>query len=140
MIVATTIARNSEWVLEATLRTALRYCDACAVLDHASTDGTSKILLRLAEESPGRVAAVFEPDPVWHEMDHRQKVLGLARAMGGTVFANVDDDEILTYNLHAQAREKLTALRPGEALLAPLPCVGTGSRTTATTTPSGHAA
>jgi hypothetical protein len=126
MLTAITICRNSAWVIRATLSTALRYCDAVAVLDHASEDATPDVLSDLAREHPGRVSWVREDDPVWREMDHRQRVLDLARSHGGTVFVNVDDDEILTFNLHECARHAALSLAPGAALTCPLLCVWDG--------------
>jgi len=126
MIVSITITRNSAWVLRATIETALAYCDAAAILDHASTDRTAEVIADLAQRFPGRVSSVREPDPTWREMDHRQRVLELARAAGGTIFANIDDDEVLTYNLHAAAREKMLKLHSGEVLMSPIMCVWDG--------------
>lgn len=91
--------RNEEWCLGLTARAVLMWCDELLVLDHASTDGTPAILAQLANEYPGRFDYQTEPDPVWAEMDHRDRLLNWARQRGATHIVMVDADEILTANL-----------------------------------------
>jgi hypothetical protein len=45
------------------------------------------------------VHILTEPDPVWNEMDHRQRLLEFARSIHATHIAMVDADELLTGNL-----------------------------------------
>ena len=49
------VCKNEEWVLEASLRSALRWVDELVVVDHESTDGTMSIINRVCEEFPLRV-------------------------------------------------------------------------------------
>jgi hypothetical protein len=113
------LARNSEWVLGASARAALLYCDGLVIFDHASSDGTAALALDIGDEYPGRVALLREASPEWREMEHRQATLELARSMEATHVLNVDDDEILTANLIGSIREHVAAVQPGEALDLP---------------------
>lgn len=49
------LCKNEEWVLEASLRSALCWVDELIVVDHSSTDSTDLIINRLCEEYPFRV-------------------------------------------------------------------------------------
>ena len=91
-LVALTPVRNESWVLGASLRSTLLWCDHVVVLNHASNDNTAGIIYDVSEEFPGKVTALSEPDPVWKEMDHRQRLLRIGREIGGTHFALVDAD------------------------------------------------
>ncbi len=109
-------ARNEEWVLGASLRAALMWCDEVVVLDHASTDGTRAIINKVAAEHLHRVGLADVPEPRWSEMAHRQTLLEMARMRGATHVAIVDADEILTGNLLPTIRGRIEALQPGETL------------------------
>ena len=115
-LVSLTIARNSAWCINATLKHALRYVDEAVVLDHASTDGTTGILKRMS----GPLHVLRVDDPEWNEMHHRQATLNYGRKIGGTHFVIIDDDEILTQHLVKDIREVLCDLPPGVCLKAPL--------------------
>lgn len=116
-------ARNEAWVIGASLRAALRWCDAMVVLDHASTDYTRWIVEDVAEDHPGRIHLLTEADPTWNEMEHRQRTLDFGRAMGGTHFAIVDADEILTGNFLDGIRGQIEHLQPGGHLQVGMPCM-----------------
>lgn len=118
-LVSLTICRNSEWCIEATLRAALRWCDAAVVLNHASDDDTLQILTRLQTEFRERITIIHESNPVWSEMRHRQRTLEHARRLGATHCAIVDDDEILCETLVPTIRDRIAALAPGEVLAIP---------------------
>jgi hypothetical protein len=115
-LVALMPCRNESWVLGLSARAALRYCDDLIALDHASTDETPAILAEIAAEHPGRVAILTEPDGVWREMAHRQRLLDAARARGATHCAIVDADEVLTGNLLGCIRPQIEAVAYGRFL------------------------
>ena len=114
------LARNSEWVINASARAALAWCDALVILDHSSTDDTLGIAQRMRDSwGSERVVVLHETSPEWREMDHRQRTLDAARELGATHVANVDDDEILTGNLLGSISDRAAAIAPGEALQLP---------------------
>lgn len=98
-IVGIMAARNEDWCLGLTARAALMWLDSLVILDHASTDNTAEIVEQVGEEHPERVAYDFEPDPVWKEMEHRQRMLDTARRLGATHICYIDADEIITGDL-----------------------------------------
>ena len=122
-LIALMAARNESWVIGASLRAVLMYCDEAVVLNHASTDDTANIVLDVAEETPGRVHMLFEGDPEWREMNHRQKLLDAARARRGTHFVYCDADEILTGNLVPYIRQQIDSLPKGGFLQVAMPCI-----------------
>lgn len=105
-IVGIMAARNEDWVLGLTARAALMWLDALVILDHASTDKTAAIIEAVGEEHPERVAYDFEPDPVWKEMEHRQRMLDTARRLEATHICYIDADEILTGDLLGMEGER----------------------------------
>lgn len=121
-LVATIPVRNEAWVLGASLRVALRWCDEICVLNHCSTDRTGDIIAEVAEEYPGRVTVIYESDPSWHEMHHRQRLLEAARKRGATHIALVDADEILCGNLLPYIRDEVERLKPGQYLHSAMTC------------------
>lgn len=96
--------RNEGWCLGLSARAVLMWCDELIVLEHASTDSTYSIICDLVREYGSRVKVLFESDPVWEEMRHRQKLLDAARQFGATHIVMVDADEVLTSNLLQQVR------------------------------------
>src|SRR6185295_6518761 len=138
------VVRNESWILGCSLRTALSWCDEVVVVDHNSSDGTQEIINEVAAEQPWRVhysrwrptekktltsrytGETWEADvPIedesrFDEMDIRQHSLLLGRRHGGTHFAMIDADELLTANLTFRARGDAEALAPGEVLEYPL--------------------
>lgn len=115
-LIALMPARNEDWIIGLSLRVALRWCDAAVVLDHASTDGTAGILDAMQDECGERLTVIRESDGAWSEMAHRQRLLDAGRAAGGTHFALVDADEVLTGNLLARIRNEVSAIGPGGLL------------------------
>lgn len=110
------LARNEEWIIGASARAAMQWCDSLIVYAHDCTDRTAD----LAYIAGGTVYAVGDRSGVWNEMDLRQEMLGIGREKGGTHFAIVDADEILTDNLSSSIREYIGALDPGELLDLPM--------------------
>lgn len=106
------LARNESWACGLSARAALMWCDRLVALNHASTDGTGRILAEVGAEHPGRVTILNEPDPVWYEMAYRQRLLDAARAEGATHCAIVDADEVLTFNLTRRIRPIISRVRP----------------------------
>ncbi len=121
-LVALTLVRNDAWSIGPCIKAALRWCDDVVVFNHASTDATGSILNRISFKRPGRIHIITEPDPVWHEMQHRQRTLLMAREIGATHCAVIDADEMLTENLVPNVRDIATILKPGEFWQPPWVC------------------
>jgi glycosyltransferase involved in cell wall biosynthesis len=113
-------ARNEGWVLGLSARSALKWCDALVVLDHASTDDTPELLESLAKEYPGRVYTISVDDPSWPEMAHRQQLLEFARAIGSTHIAPVDADEVLAGEMLPIVRGRVEQLGAGKYIGTPM--------------------
>ncbi len=122
-LVAVMPVRNEAWVLGASLRVALRWCDSVVVLAHCCTDTSVDIIMDVESEHPNRVLLVDEPDPHWQEMNHRQRLLECARNVKATHVAIVDADEIITANRVSTIRKEIEELKPGVCLNVGLPCV-----------------
>jgi hypothetical protein len=118
-LVSITPVRNEGWVLGLSLRALLRWVDEAVVLVHASTDDSLEIASRVAAET-GRVTIRVEDDPVWREMEHRQRLLELARSRGATHIAPVDADEVLTGDWLRRIRGQLTELPMGRFASIPM--------------------
>jgi hypothetical protein len=120
-IVALMVLRNESWVIGASLRACLKWADAAAILLDRCTDSTVDIVREIAKETD-REILVSETDDAehWDEMHHRQRNLEDARGMGGTHFAIVDADEILTHNNLGNVRGWFAGLAPGEVLDVPM--------------------
>jgi len=119
-LVGLMLARNEDWILGYSLRAALTWCDEVVVLDHDSTDDTAKILSQMQDEYRRRVHWLFSSCPTWPEMSHRERTLDAGRKRGGTHFAIIDADEVLTANLAPEIRPRIERLAAGEALELPL--------------------
>jgi hypothetical protein len=91
--------RSESWCLGLTARAALMWCDMLLIVNHASTDNSAAIARQVSQEHPGRVKIGHVMEADWNEMQHRQSMLDLGRQWGGTHFAIVDADEIVTGNL-----------------------------------------
>lgn len=111
--------RNEQWVLGLSLPAALRAVDEVVILDHHSTDRTAQIIQRTASDHPGRVHTLRWDDPAWAEAAIQQRLLERGREAGGTHFAILDADEVITGNVAGSMRELTADLRPGEGLLLP---------------------
>lgn len=117
------LARNEEWVIEFSLKAALQWVDHMVVLEHSSTDRTPEIIEKISAENPRRVSLFRETTTVWDEMVHRHRTLEEGRKLGGTHFAIIDADEVLTGNLVFSVREWIEKLEPAQLLEVPLiPC------------------
>ncbi|MDP2607285.1 MAG: glycosyltransferase family 2 protein [Deltaproteobacteria bacterium] len=113
-IVAMIMARNEEWILEASIKAARKLCDKIVVFDHASTDRTREIALSCADGVDGTT------DPVWREMDYRQQMFELTAGLKPTHLAFIDADEIVTNNCVASYRKAIENLTPGQVAIAPM--------------------
>ena len=120
-LIALMVVRNESWVVGASLRAALRWCDGAAILLDRCTDATVEIVREIAKETAKEIL-VSETDEAehWDEMHHRQRNLEDGRGMGGTHFAIVDADEILTHNNLADVRVWFSWLEAGEVLDVPM--------------------
>lgn len=118
-LIALMPVRNEAWCIEASMRSALRWCDEIVVYIHSSTDETLAIILALVKEFGERVHYLIDNDPVWREMSHRQSLLNKARKRGATHCAVVDADEILTENLVPSIRQHIEALPPQTVMQPP---------------------
>jgi hypothetical protein len=120
-IIALMVVRNESWVLGASLRAALKWCDGAAILLDRCTDSTVDIVKEIAKETDREVTcSETDPSEHWDEMHHRQRNLEDARSLGGTHFAIVDADEILTHNNLGNVRGWFHDLAPGEVLDVPM--------------------
>lgn len=121
-LTALMLVRNEEWILGASLRAALNWCDEVAILDHASNDRTMGIIYDIARESGvDRINIRHWPDgSQWSEMDQRQRLLEIGRETGASHFAMIDADEIITANLWSIARGWIEDLKPREVLDVPM--------------------
>jgi len=104
--------RNEAWCLGLTARALLRWVDQAVFLLHASSDASGDILEAIAGEYPGRVHVIHEPDPVWKEMHHRQRLLQYAREIGATHVSVLDADEIVAGDTLAIIRDRIGQLAP----------------------------
>lgn len=119
-LIALMLARNESWVLRASLDAALRWVDHVVFLNHASIDAT-RAIAATAANATGRVTVGDWMDgEFWSEMDSRESTLRIGRELGGTHFAIVDADEILTANCLGDVRGWFERLKPGECLDVPM--------------------
>jgi hypothetical protein len=99
-LVAIMPVRNEDWVLGLSARALLQWVDELVILDHRSRDCSREIEMELIDENEdGRVCVIYEDNPVWEEMRHRQRLLEAARERGATHIVTIDADEALTANL-----------------------------------------
>lgn len=111
--------RNEQWVLGLSLPAALRALDEVVIVDHCSTDRTPEIIAEAAADHPGRVHAIAWDDPRWAEASIQQALLERGRAEGGTHFAVLDADEVITANVARDLRELVGPLKPAESVALP---------------------
>lgn len=111
--------RNEDWVLGLSLRAMLMWVDEVIVLNHASTDKTEQILAEVSAETD-RVYVVEEREPVWREMEHRQKLLTAARQRGATHISILDADEVLIGERLPQIRTWIEGIGPGKLVKGPM--------------------
>jgi glycosyl transferase family 2 len=111
--------RNEDWIIGLSARAVLMWVDHLVVLDHASTDDSSRILRAVQEEHPGRVTVLVEDSPVWEEMRHRQRMLDEARNLGATHIAMIDADEVLSGQLLLLIRDWYVQIPTGGVFQLP---------------------
>lgn len=111
--------RNEQWVLRASLEAALRTVDHVIILNHASTDDTGAIIDEASARHPNRITQLAQDDPTWTELSIQQRMLETGRSLGGTHFAIIDADELLSGNLLPDFRSLLAQLGPGDSLWLP---------------------
>jgi len=116
-------ARNEDWILGFSVRSALMWMDELIVMNHASTDQTAEILRKIQAEAGHCLTVLNQPAPEWMQYEYRQEMFGLARERGATHIAFLDADEALTANLLPEIRAYVEALNPGECLTLPVPCM-----------------
>ncbi len=123
ILVGLMLVKNEDWVLGCSLRAALDWCDKVVVtLDHC-TDKSLDIVLDVQKEL-GKDRVIYEVRGggvgFWDEMNVRHENFVLGRKYGGTHFAIVDADEILTANCLPHMRPWHKALAPGQILDLPM--------------------
>lgn len=120
-LIALMVMRNEEWVIGASLRAALKWCDGAAILLDRCTDRTVDIVREVARETDKEIVLSSTDDAEhWDEMHHRQRNLEDARGLQGTHYAIVDADEILTHNNLPDVRRWFNLLDPGDVLDVPM--------------------
>lgn len=115
--------RNEDWILGLSLRALLMWVDAVVVLDHCSKDNSRQVIADVMAEHPGRISILFEDNPIWEEMRHRQRMLDTARLMAATHCCIVDADEILTGDLLPTIRDMVIACPPAATMQLPWLCL-----------------
>ncbi len=121
-IVAILPVRNEDWILGFTARAILQWVDELVILDHCSTDGSRQIeddVWQEDDSDDGRITMLYENDPVWEEMRHRQRMLDCARSRGATHIVTIDADEVLTANLVPTIRNFIEIMPPDQVLQLP---------------------
>lgn len=118
------LVRNEGWILRATIDAALKWCDGLAIVDDDSSDDTAKICESFGDTSKKHIEyfRAVRTGEHWLEMRLRQHTLDMGREMGGTHFAIIDADEILTANLVPTIRNLFDSLQPGQVLDLPMVC------------------
>lgn len=123
-IIGLMLARNEDWIIGLSARAALEWCNSLLIFNHASTDRTAEIVCELANEYPLRVRVLYDPDPVWKEMQFRNEMLREAREWKGPHqrICVIDADEVLSGNLLGDPiQEAFKTLEPAQSLEPPWP-------------------
>jgi hypothetical protein len=118
-LIGLTITRNESWVIGYSLRAALGWCDHVVVLCHACEDNTAEIVEIVSRET-SRVTVLYEDNPVFEEMDYRQRMLEAARLLGASHIAILDGDEVVTASLQSAIRYRISLLPSGGVLVTPI--------------------
>lgn len=124
-IVAIMPVRNESWVLALSARALLRWVDELVILDHASMDDTVSLVKQIEPAAPElaikdqRITVLRDPDPVWREMAHRQRLLQYARRRGASHIVTIDADEVVSANLVPHMRDIVADIPPGQILQLP---------------------
>jgi hypothetical protein len=117
------LARNEDWIIGISARAALEWCDNLVIFDHASNDQTPTLLADLKAEYKDRVYLMSESNPVWEEMNFRNRMLTQAKVRAATHCAVVDADEILTANLLPEIRSVMAVSELQHSLEPPWVCI-----------------
>ncbi len=119
-IVAIMPVRNEDWILGFTARAILQWVDELVILDHCSTDSSREIEVKILNESKEEsVSLLYDNDPIWEEMRHRQLMLDYARTRGATHIVTIDADEALTGNLVPTIRDIIESCPSDHVLQLP---------------------
>ncbi len=110
--------RNEAWVLGLSARALLLFCDELIIFNHFSSDRTLDILHEIQGEDK-RLVYFTGTDPVWKEMEHRQRLLQSARERGATHIVTIDADEMVCANMVHEMREVVLNMPPGRILQLP---------------------
>lgn len=102
--------RNEGWVLPVSLPPLRRFVDGIIALDGHSTDNTVDLLRDHGAD------VIPQSDHTTNFASWRQTLLEAGRARGGTHFVWIDADEAFTMNLLPTFRERLSVMRPRQAL------------------------
>jgi hypothetical protein len=103
-IVGMMLVRNEEWILPASIAAALRWVDKLVIGCHNCTDATEKIAITAGAITSRVHVESFQEDD-WPEMQQRQRLLRIAREVGGDFMAIIDADEIPAEPLLAGDKE-----------------------------------
>jgi hypothetical protein len=95
-LIGLVLHRGEEWVLPACLDVARRWCDDLVIKEGRPING------------------------LWNEMDDRQAMLEKGRELGGTHFAMIDADEMITHNLLPDIRGMVSKLTACQVLDLPM--------------------
>lgn len=114
-LIALTPVRCDAWSLAASARATLTWADALIFCQNGQPDPATTAAI---PDDP-RVTRLIHPAESWDEADIRLHMLEAGRRLGGTHFALIDADEILTWNLVSRIRGMSEALEPGAGLRLP---------------------
>lgn len=115
-LIALCPVRADAWSFAASARAVLKWCDGLIVCQNA---GWADKATTDAIPTDPRVTHMLSDAPAWDEADIRRAMLEKGRELGGTHFALVDADELLTGNLIGTIRDTAAALNPGDCLRLP---------------------
>lgn len=116
-IVALMLVRDEEWVINLSAHVAGLWCDAIVAIAHNCTDRTVSAICD--STSKPKLIRTVNQDP-WNEMDLRQDLLNRGREIGGTHWALIDADEVLTANLIPEIRKWGEIMEPGDIIDLPM--------------------
>lgn len=114
------LARGEKWVVQASADAASRWCDGLVLINHGADLATASAFKHGTCLRVPFVVQDVELSSAWQEMDMREQSLLLGRKMGGTHFAIIDADEVLTANYLPHVRQWFTGLAPMQCLDVPM--------------------
>jgi hypothetical protein len=121
-IIALMLVKNEDWIIGASLRMALEWCDGAVIMDDDSKDGTMDEILDICAASPKDTSVILKSSSFeyWNEMDLRQELLVAGREFKGTHYALIDADEMITANILPDIRGIFSEIQIGEVLNVPM--------------------